>query len=263
MLYDPFIDLDDGMQPVAMLAKSWVSNAAGTEWTFHLREGVTFHDGSPLTADDVVYTYRHLLDPATRSPGAGEFGTMHPENFQAVDASTVKVTLSTPDFELPVVLASKFAWSRTAPQDQLCTIPSGPGHSISASPRRGQVCADAQSALLARGPAEAELHRLTGIQDPLAYLGNSVWRSRCCDSGRNATAPRCRQSEGHGGSCAGRHVCDHGMFIDTPPFTDVRVRQALRTRSRSRRDGKTALLGLARGNDNPIPPSSPDAYRTI
>jgi peptide/nickel transport system substrate-binding protein len=86
MLYDPFIDLDDSMKPVAVLAKSWESNAAGSEWIFHLREGVTFHDGSPLTAEDVVYTYRRLLDPATHSPGQAELGTIQSGNFRSTQS---------------------------------------------------------------------------------------------------------------------------------------------------------------------------------
>src|SRR5689334_22314351 len=44
------------LQPV--LATSWSANSAADVWTFKIRHGVKFHDGSPLTADDVVYTYQ-------------------------------------------------------------------------------------------------------------------------------------------------------------------------------------------------------------
>ena len=43
------------LQPV--LATSWSSNSAATVWTFKIRQNVKFHNGHPLTADDVVYTY--------------------------------------------------------------------------------------------------------------------------------------------------------------------------------------------------------------
>src|SRR5262249_39473653 len=65
MIYDPLVGVDSGMQPIPWLAVSWEPNSAATEWTFHLRPDVKFHDGSPLTADDVVYTFRRLLDPKT------------------------------------------------------------------------------------------------------------------------------------------------------------------------------------------------------
>lgn len=45
------------------LAHDWEVDASGTRWTFHLREGVTFHNGDAFTADDVIYTYNRSRDP--------------------------------------------------------------------------------------------------------------------------------------------------------------------------------------------------------
>ena len=69
MIYEPFVAADSAMQPIPWLAESWETNPEATEWTFKVRQGVKFHDGSPLTADDVVYTFRRLLDPKTESAG--------------------------------------------------------------------------------------------------------------------------------------------------------------------------------------------------
>ncbi len=53
----------------ALLAKDWEINEEQTEVTFELEEDVTWHDGEPFTADDVVFTYQTLMDPAYTSSG--------------------------------------------------------------------------------------------------------------------------------------------------------------------------------------------------
>ena len=54
---------DIAVQP--MLAESWTVSEDGTEWTFTLRDGVSFHNGEPMTAEDVVWSWNRWLDPAT------------------------------------------------------------------------------------------------------------------------------------------------------------------------------------------------------
>ena len=46
------------------LAEDWSVSDDGKEWTFRLREGLTFHNGDPFTAEDVVFTYNRSKDPA-------------------------------------------------------------------------------------------------------------------------------------------------------------------------------------------------------
>src|SRR5580700_9730822 len=60
-------------QPEPELATSWKIARDGKRVTFTLRQGVTFPDGSPFTAQDVVETFHHLLDPALHSPIADTF----------------------------------------------------------------------------------------------------------------------------------------------------------------------------------------------
>ena len=79
------------------LAESWVVSEDGLTYTFKLREDVLFHDGTPLTAGDIVYTYNRALYPETASPGAGPaLGPI--ETIQALDDYTVEFILSTPYF---------------------------------------------------------------------------------------------------------------------------------------------------------------------
>jgi peptide/nickel transport system substrate-binding protein len=77
------------------VATGW-STTDNTTWTFTLREGVTFHHGyGDLTAEDVVYSYQRIKDPATGSPYASEFATL--TSVVAPDPRTVVITLSAPD----------------------------------------------------------------------------------------------------------------------------------------------------------------------
>jgi len=75
------------------IAESWEPNADATSWTFKIREGVLFNDGTPLTVDDVVYTFTSIFtaDPS-RSKGAFE-GTLAPEGVVKVDETTVRFDL--------------------------------------------------------------------------------------------------------------------------------------------------------------------------
>ena len=72
-IYEGLAYLDNDYQPQPVLAESWVSNADGSEWTFHLRKAVKFHDGKDFTAKDVIYTFKRLLDEKTNS------GARHPD----------------------------------------------------------------------------------------------------------------------------------------------------------------------------------------
>ena len=64
LLYEGLLTIDDSYIPQGCLAESWEMSANGKTWTFHLRSDVTFSDGTPLTAGDVVASARYILDRA-------------------------------------------------------------------------------------------------------------------------------------------------------------------------------------------------------
>src|SRR5690606_22505715 len=77
------------------LAESWDTSEDGLTYTFHLRPGVNFHDGTPLKASDVVFTLERLRAPETAAPGASELASI--DTLEAPDDSTVVMKLSAPD----------------------------------------------------------------------------------------------------------------------------------------------------------------------
>jgi peptide/nickel transport system substrate-binding protein len=103
LLYSGLTRLAPDMSAEPDLAESWSPNPELTEWTFKLRSGVTFHDGSPLTARDVVATFEAILDPATASAARTNIGPV--EKATATDDATVVFRLSGAYADLPVALA--------------------------------------------------------------------------------------------------------------------------------------------------------------
>jgi peptide/nickel transport system substrate-binding protein len=82
-----------------MLAESWTVSNEGKTYTFRLRQGVKFHNGATMTADDVVWSLKRWLDPATQWRCLSEFGATgiaRIEKIEALDPQTVAVTLDQP-----------------------------------------------------------------------------------------------------------------------------------------------------------------------
>jgi peptide/nickel transport system substrate-binding protein/oligopeptide transport system substrate-binding protein len=67
MLFTGLVQFDDHLQIYGQLAQNWQVDPGGTTWTFHLKPHLTFSDGTPLTASDVVYSIDRALQPATQS----------------------------------------------------------------------------------------------------------------------------------------------------------------------------------------------------
>ncbi|MHA8114444.1 ABC transporter substrate-binding protein [Kosakonia cowanii] len=108
---------DGSIEP--LLAEKW-ENKNNTIWTFHLRPGITWSDGTAITAKDVVWSWQRLVDPKTASPYASYPGNMHILNaadisqgkkpvdslgVKAVDDSTLEVTLTQPTASFLPMLA--------------------------------------------------------------------------------------------------------------------------------------------------------------
>jgi peptide/nickel transport system substrate-binding protein len=97
-IYDQLTDIAADGSVAPLLAKSWTSADGLKEWTFTLAKGVTFHDGSPLTAQDVVWTYQKIMDDP-KSPVRAYLTTV--KKVEAVGDDAVRFTLSVPFAPFP------------------------------------------------------------------------------------------------------------------------------------------------------------------
>ena len=122
-IFDGLMDYEPGTATLRPgLAESYEISPDGKVFTFKLRDGVKFHNGRAMTAEDVKYSFERTVNPATQSPGAGFLGSI--EGFDAMqagtatelsgvkilDPKTVEVTLSRPDATFLSVMALNFSF---------------------------------------------------------------------------------------------------------------------------------------------------------
>lgn len=94
-LYDTLVVQDDDGAVHPALADSWEISSDGTEYTFVIRDGVTFHDGTEFNADAVKFNFDRIVDPATMSTSAVAIIGPY-DSTDVVDAQTARVKLKEP-----------------------------------------------------------------------------------------------------------------------------------------------------------------------
>jgi len=94
MIYEPLIAFDDAMRIVPRLAERWNVEPDGVTWTFHLRQGVTFHDGAPLDAEAVRLNFTRVLDPVANHKRLSLFSMI--DRVEVVDPLTVRIVTKYP-----------------------------------------------------------------------------------------------------------------------------------------------------------------------
>ena len=233
LLYSNLTRLKPDMTVEPDLAISWEPNETSTEWIFKLRPGVTFHDGSPLTSEDVVATINAILDPKTASPGRTNVGPI--KEVAAVDPLTVKFTLSGAYADLPVVLTylnARIVPAKVVASDlaSLSTMANGTGpfKLVSYEPDR-KIVVERNAAYY--DPTRPYLDRVELLVYPDRTAEASAMISGEIDLLLTTTPGEYERLVKAGGVKALR--TPSGQFLninlgcDQKPFNDVRVRQAL------------------------------------
>ena len=135
------------------LAARWTTDETGKSWTFSLRPDARWHDGEPVTAQDVVFTINVLRDPTYTGPGAGSWLEVTPT---AVDERTVQFDLTTP--------LGGFL--------QLATQPIAPAHLLTGVPVDALADDPLGQAPIGSGPfVMAELDADHAVLEPAASFG--------------------------------------------------------------------------------------------
>ena len=264
LLYSALTRLKPDMTAEPDLALTWSSSPDLLEWTFVLRRGLTFHDGSPCNANDVVATFEAILDPKTASQARQNVGPI--AKVRAKDNDTVVFNLSAPFADFPVTLA--FTNAKIIPAAVIKSglarldreaVGTGPFKLVSFEPERQVV--------VARNEAYYDKSRPYLDRIQLVIYPDSSAESSALISGDTdivATTPptefaRLQKAAGVKAlRTPSGQFCNVNFGCDQKPFNDVRVRQALALAvDRSAMvDFVTEGYGTP-GNDTPLNP----AYR--
>ena len=116
-IFSSLVQFDENLGLIPDLAETWEVSEDGTEYVFHLRPGLTYHNGDPLTSADFLYTYERTTNPDFASPHAPKLSLV--ETFETPDEQTVAITLSEPFAPFLAVAASR-----------------GPGRALTPVPQR-------------------------------------------------------------------------------------------------------------------------------
>ena len=93
-IFSSLVQFDQDLGLVPDLAETWTVSDDGLEYVFNLRDGLTFHNGDALTAEDVLYTYERTTNPDFASPHANKLALV--DSIEAPDDLTVALTLTDP-----------------------------------------------------------------------------------------------------------------------------------------------------------------------
>jgi glutathione transport system substrate-binding protein len=102
-MYEGLVAWDEKLQLQPKLATSWKPSADGKQWTFTLRQGVKFHDGTPFTSEAVKTTVDHILDKNTASTRRASYTLI--QKVDTPDPNTAVFTTDPPSPDLPFLLA--------------------------------------------------------------------------------------------------------------------------------------------------------------
>jgi peptide/nickel transport system substrate-binding protein len=226
--FDTLTGWSQEMTPEPRLAESWEPDATGRRWRIRLRRS-TFHDGRPLTAADVLYSFRRIADPATTGIAAALFRGVDFAASRAVSDTDVEVVLGSPNFLFPLSWGAPGA--EIVPQNATSfsrPIGTGPFRFASFTPG-GPARYTANEAYWGGRPPSPELE-FVPIPDEQARLGALL--SGQVAYAHDLRAPSAVRLESDGRSrvlsAPAAATQSLALRVDRPPFTDPRLREAVR-----------------------------------
>lgn len=250
-LFEGLVSVSPAGEIEPRLAEKW-ENKDNTVWTFHLRPGVTWSDGTAITAQDIVWSWQRLVSPLTASPYASYPGNMHivngaeiaqgqkaPETLgvKAVDDATLEVTLTQPNAAFLAMLAHP----SLVPLDKVLISRYGdkwtkPEHIVTSGPYKLSQWVVNERIVAERNPrywdnAHTVINKVTYL--PISFETADVNRYKAGEIDIVYTVPinqfaQLKKTMGDQLDVSPQLATYYYEFNTTrPPFNDPRVRRAL------------------------------------
>src|SRR5260221_2851745 len=227
-VYQPLLQLNTKAQTEFVLAEEISPHGSTSQWVIRLRPGITFHDGKPLTADDVIFTLRRILSQGL--VGATPLGPIDAKALKALDSHTVLVPMTSPYGSFIDQLAYWY---------YLYIVPAGfdPKKPNGTGPFKYQSFTPGQRSVFVRNPSYWKsglpyVNSVTVIDfSDSASLQNALTTGVVHGAGA-LEGPQISVLKTTSGvvtvvSHTGA-ITPFTMRVDQAPFNDVRVRQAMR-----------------------------------
>lgn len=269
-IYEGLLDTDPiSREPYAALATQVPGDLSGTSWKFTLRAGATFHDGKPVTADDVVFVFDRILDPKTQTLGKGFFASWLKE-VRKIDASNVELVLKFPFPEgiARLTLAKimpKHVFSQPGAWDDAIkgkAVGSGPYRQTAHHPKSNTTFEAFAAYNGPRKPAFKKMNWLT-IVDAAPRVAKISGASAGAQIADNIPYANIKQLK-KGGMTVEGGAGMNNLFLmfntKHKPFDDVRVRQALHYAIDTGKMVEVALHGHGKPSSSFLNEGNP-AYR--
>ncbi|MCC7427529.1 MAG: ABC transporter substrate-binding protein [Alphaproteobacteria bacterium] len=265
LVYNGLTKMSHDLKVEPDLAERWQANNDLTSWTFFLRRGVKFHNGREVEAEDVVATFRRILDPATGA--APRTNYLMIKEMVAVDKYTVRFDLSMPYGGFADIMIDRQV--KITPRDQVASLATAP---IGTGPFKFKSYTPGDRLVLEKNPdyfvpGEA---LLDGVE--LRIIPEMTVRLNALQAGDvdfvwdapPEAVERLRANNRLKVNSIATASWD-GLILNNaiPPFNDVRVRRALHLAVGKADIVQAVLFGQGEPTHSPIPPSHPYFDRSI
>ena len=230
-LYDTMVALNTQAQVQNTLVEEFIPNKDATVWTMRLRPDVTFHNGKPMVAEDLIYTMQRIANPKDPKPGASTIAVCDVANMKKLDKLTVSLPCKTPYATFVESLAGYFLYFNIVPvgYNPKDPVGTGPFKFKEFTPGQASTFVKNENYWQEPYPYFDEVV-ITDFADETTQVNALTSGSADVVNALSAASIPTIKASGR----ASTLISDGGgytpftMRVDVAPFNDVRVRQAIR-----------------------------------